>query len=326
MKPLISIIIPSYNNKIHLTRLLRSIQQNIDKYQKLKNLFEVIVVDDGSKENIYNLKKLFKFKYFKKKNGGAASARNYGTKFAKGDFLFFLDSDLEITPNFLIQVFYIIKSKRINVLSFYYNIKSHEKNSSYASKLKAILDIYLNHKNKTFFQDQLIHGQCVIIDRNVFNKTNGWDESIEKSICEHEEYSKRILKETKIFTNFKIGPYHYYKDFISTIREVFERSKIWSQLFYENKVVRDERFKLINILFKFFPLVGVFTIVIDFKIFLLFLLLFYFSHFRLYKMLVKINNINLLLISLFYYPLIFSTALIGSAYGTFLIICKKIFY
>ena len=309
-----------------MTRLLRSIQQNIDKNQELKNLFEVIVVDDGSKENIYNLKKLFKFKYFKKKNGGAASARNYGTKFAKGDFLFFLDSDLEITPNFLIQVFYIIKSKRINVLSFYYNIKSHEKNSSYASKLKAILDIYLNHKNKTFFQDQLIHGQCVIIDRNVFNKTNGWDESIEKSICEHEEYSKRILKETKIFTNFKIGPYHYYKDFISTIREVFERSKIWSQLFYENKVVRDERFKLINILFKFFPLVGIFTIVIDFKIFLLFLLLFYFSHFRLYKMLVKINNINLLLISLFYYPLIFSTALIGSAYGTFLIICKKIFY
>ena len=54
-----------------------------------------------------------------------------------------------------------------------------------------------------------------------------------------------------VFTNFKIGPYHYYKDFISTIREVFERSKTWSQLFYENKVVRDERFKLTNILFKF---------------------------------------------------------------------------
>ena len=34
-------------------------------------------------------------------------------------------------------------------------------------------------------------------------------------------------------------------------------------------------------------------------------------------MLIKINNINLLLIGLFYYPLIFSTALIGSAYGTF---------
>ena len=66
MKPLISIIIPYYNNKIHLTRLLRSIQQNINKYQELKNLFEVIVVDDGSKENIYNLKKLFQFKYFKK--------------------------------------------------------------------------------------------------------------------------------------------------------------------------------------------------------------------------------------------------------------------
>ncbi len=305
--------------------MLRSIRQNINKYPLLKNLFEVIVVDDGSKENIYNLKKLFKFKYFKKRNGGAASARNHGAKFAKGNFLFFFDSDLEITPNFLSQVLYIIKSKKINVLSFYYNIKSYEKNSSYAAKLKAILDIYLNHKNKNFFQDQLIHGQCVIIDRNIFNKTNGWDESIEKSICEHEEYSKRILKKTKIFTNFKIGPYHYYKNYLSTIREVFERSKIWSQLFYESKVVRDERFKLINILFKFFPLVGVFTIVIDFKIFLLFLLLFYFTHIRLYTMLVKINKINLLLIGLFYYPLIFSVALIGSAYGTFLIIYKKFF-
>ena len=49
---------------------------------------------------------------------------------------------------------------------------------------KEIMLSSLNHKNKTFFQDQLIHGQCVIIDRDIFNKTNGWDESIEKSICE----------------------------------------------------------------------------------------------------------------------------------------------
>ena len=298
---------------------------NLDKHLYLKDLYEVIVVDDGSKENLYNLRNSFKFKYIKKKNGGAASARNYGAKYAIGNFLFFLDSDLELTNNFLSKVLYILKSKKINVLSFYYNINSANKNFLFASKLKAILDIYLNHKNNSFFNDQLIHGQCVIISKNLFERTNGWDESIEKSICEHEEYSKRILEKSKIFTNFKIGPYHYYKNYLTTIKEVFERSKIWSQLFYNNKVKKDSRFKFKNIFFRFFPIISLFALLINYKIFLFFNLIFYLYHIKLYRILFKSKNFNLFCAGIIFYPLIFSVAITGSFTGTLLSIYKNTF-
>ena len=324
MRAFISIIIPSYNNKVHLTRLLRSIKLNLERHSYLKNLYEVIVVDDGSKENLYNLKNLFKFKYIKKKNGGAASARNFGAKYAKGKFLFFLDSDLELTNNFLNKVIYILKSKKISVLSFYYNINSVNKNLLLASKLKAVLDIYINHKNQCFHKDQLIHGQCVIISKNFFERTFGWDESIEKSICEHEEYSKRILEKSKIFTNFKIGPFHYYKNYLITIKEVFERSKIWSELFYKNKVNKDRRFEFKKIFFRFFPIMSLFSILIDYKIFLLLIAIFYLYHFKLYRMLINLKNFNLFFAGILFYPIIFSVAITGSISGTLLSIYKNI--
>ena len=308
-----------------MTRLLRSIKSNLDRCLYLKDLYEVIVVDDGSQENLYNLKNLFKFEYIKKKNGGAASARNQGAKYAKGKFLFFLDSDLELTSDFLSKVLFIIKSKKINVLSFYYNINSVNKNLLLASKLKAVLDIYLNHKNQNFYKDQLIHGQCVIINRNLFERTFGWDESIEKSICEHEEYSKRILKKSKVYTNFKIGPFHYYKNYLITIKEVFERSKIWTLLFYKNKVTKDIRFKFKNIFFRFFPILSLFAILIDYRIFLSIISIFYIYHFKLYGTLLKLKNLKLFCAGILFYPIIFSIAITGSISGTLLSICKNIF-
>jgi glycosyltransferase involved in cell wall biosynthesis len=184
MKAFISIIVPSYNNKVHLTRLLRSIKSNLDRCLYLKDLYEVIVVDDGSQENLYNLKNSFKFKYIKKKNGGAASARNQGAKYAKGKFLFFLDSDLELTSDFLSKVLFFIKSKKINVLSFYYNINSVNKNPLLASKLKAVLDIYLNHKNQDF------------------TKTNSFTDSVSLSI---KIYLKELLDGMKVLKNLSVN-------------------------------------------------------------------------------------------------------------------------
>ena len=87
----VSIIVPVYNVEKYIVKCISSIVN-----QKLKDI-EIIVVNDGTKDNSIKLiEENFddnRIKIFNKENGGAASAKNYGIKKAKGDFIFFVDGD-----------------------------------------------------------------------------------------------------------------------------------------------------------------------------------------------------------------------------------------
>ncbi|MFK5957869.1 MAG: glycosyltransferase [Lutibacter sp.] len=88
-KPLVSVIIPTYNRPNYLKQTLKSVVN-----QTYTNI-EILVIDDGSKmnyaESICN--KHPNCKYFYKTNGGLSSARNFGIKKAKGEYIAFLDDD-----------------------------------------------------------------------------------------------------------------------------------------------------------------------------------------------------------------------------------------
>lgn len=90
--PKISVIVPVYNVEDYVERCLTTL-----KNQTMKDL-EFIIVDDGSTDGSAKIIKKFvkedeRFSYHKKKNGGLSDARNYGMKYAKGEYLAFLDSD-----------------------------------------------------------------------------------------------------------------------------------------------------------------------------------------------------------------------------------------
>lgn len=89
MEPLVSVIIPVYNGEKYIDSAINSVLK-----QDYSNI-EIIVVDDGSFDNTKAVIKTYKnkVKYFYKKNGGVASARNYGLKVANGEFIAFLDCD-----------------------------------------------------------------------------------------------------------------------------------------------------------------------------------------------------------------------------------------
>ena len=97
---LISIVIPIYNAVKYLEECLNSI-----KNQTYKN-FEVIMVNDGSKDDSETICKRFseddtRFRYFKKENGGVSSARNLGLDNVEGDYITFIDADDWIDENHL---------------------------------------------------------------------------------------------------------------------------------------------------------------------------------------------------------------------------------
>ncbi len=88
-KPLISVIIPTYNRKDLLVDAIRSIMK-----QKPKN-YEIIIVDDGSTDATEEYIKSLNLpvRFFEKDNGGVAGTRNFGIKQARGEYLAFLDAD-----------------------------------------------------------------------------------------------------------------------------------------------------------------------------------------------------------------------------------------
>ena len=91
--PKVSVIVPVYNVEKYLSKCLDSLVN-----QTLKDI-EIIVVNDGTKDNSqsiidkYTKKYSKKIKSYIKENGGLSSARNYGLKYAKGEYISFIDSD-----------------------------------------------------------------------------------------------------------------------------------------------------------------------------------------------------------------------------------------
>ncbi|MBC8204347.1 MAG: glycosyltransferase [FCB group bacterium] len=94
--PKYSVVIPSYNNAKILPEILDALLK-----QEGSEEAEVIVVDDGSKDNTEEIVKDYPVRYFKKPNGGPASARNVGIKESKGDIVLFIDSDCVPQPGWL---------------------------------------------------------------------------------------------------------------------------------------------------------------------------------------------------------------------------------
>jgi len=94
----VSIIVPGYNEEITAPKTVENLLRS--DYPD----FEVVFVDDGSKDNTYiNIEALYGnhpiVKVLTKPNGGKASALNYGIGFASGDILVCIDADTVLNPD-----------------------------------------------------------------------------------------------------------------------------------------------------------------------------------------------------------------------------------
>lgn len=94
----VSVIVPVYNVEKYVAKCLDSLLA-----QTLKEI-EIIIVDDGSKDNSSEIIQRYAEKYpnifvYRKENGGLSDARNYGMKYAKGEYIGFVDSDDYVEPD-----------------------------------------------------------------------------------------------------------------------------------------------------------------------------------------------------------------------------------
>lgn len=119
--PKFSIIVPVYNVENYLSKCLDSIIN-----QTLLDI-EIICVDDGSKDNSYNIlldyaKWDLRLQIVRKENGGLSSARNAGMNVAKGNYICFVDSDDYIENNFCERLYVEVLEHNPDIIVFGANI------------------------------------------------------------------------------------------------------------------------------------------------------------------------------------------------------------
>jgi len=99
----ISIIMPAYNEE---DRIVNSLKETIKTFDDFESNYEIIVVDDGSIDKTFELTKKFAQEVNKHKiivrrnraNYGKGRALFKGFRYATGDFIIFLDADMDLHP------------------------------------------------------------------------------------------------------------------------------------------------------------------------------------------------------------------------------------
>lgn len=212
--PLVSIIVPVYNNSKYLDKCIKSIIN-----QTYKNL-EIILVNDGSTDNSDKIiksytKKDSRIKTIYQKNAGQSAARNQGLKIATGDYISFVDADDEVKPEFIEKLlepyFNDPTNIAISVCGIHY--KRLKQNSS--------SDVYTNHIRKRHkFESQKAYILYLLaVDGRMYSSVNKlyraknakkltFDEKL--NFAEDTKFVLDYLKKTSGKIQFVLNPLYIY--------------------------------------------------------------------------------------------------------------------
>ena len=188
----ISVIIPTYNYAHFISEAIDSVLAQTTRVS------EIIVVDDGSSDNIAEVVKTYgnRVKFIQQENRGAGAARNNGAKNASGELLAFLDADDVWHPNKLKkQIKYFRQDAEVGLVGCW----MREFNESGETLLE-----YTEGKNGWCAQDILLiepvvpgPGSTALIKREIFDKIGGFDERREMH-AEDWEFCYRMARISKM--------------------------------------------------------------------------------------------------------------------------------
>ncbi len=195
---MISIIVPTFNRKELLNKHIEILTYELYGFD-----YELIIVNDSKTENVeFNFEnKLIKIVNNPKQ--GVASARNLGAKFARFDFLLFMDDDMLISKaNFLRYLDYtnLFERKTIN-LEWVYSQETNEtlyKSAFGRFLMKFGFNSLIGWNNlektpdKSGFYSEGITSNNLFISKALFTESGGYNETFPHAGAEDFEFSERL--------------------------------------------------------------------------------------------------------------------------------------
>ena len=196
-RPEFSVIIPTYNRAKYLKKAIKSVLK-----QTYRN-FEVIVVDDGSKDKTKKVAKRFggQIRYIRQKHRGPSAARNTGIKHARGRYIAFLDSDDKFLPRKLEKNRqFLLKHPKCKFLySWYYDVNRKGKRVKLVKtpRCKSKKEI----QKKLYKRKFTIRTSTVVVKRQCFDevgyfnpkylRSQDWDMWL-RLVAKYRAYCQRI--------------------------------------------------------------------------------------------------------------------------------------
>lgn len=229
--PIISIVIPAYNDANHLRKCLLSVSRST--YTD----YECIVVDDASTDEAVAVAKEFAGKVLElNRNRGPSFARNEGAGAASGDILFFIDADIEIYGDTLSKIA-LSFDNRLDIDAVIGSYDDRPGHLSFIAQYKNLFHHYV-HQNSNV-NANTFWAACGAVRREVFLEVGGFDERYVKPAIEDIELGSRLIQsDYKILLQKHIQVKHLKRwTFWGLFKaDVFNRGVPWTQLMLRDKV------------------------------------------------------------------------------------------
>jgi glycosyltransferase involved in cell wall biosynthesis len=206
-KGLVSVIVPAYNEERVIEKLMLSL-----KRQSFKRI-EIIVVDDNSSDGTVAVAKKYTRSVYTRKHAERSIQRNFGARQARGEFFVFLDADMELTSNVILECVELIgKNKTVGGVI----IPEKSVARTFWEKVKAFERSFYNNNG-----DQTTDA-ARFFRREAFEKVGGYDETItgpedwdlpestKKKGYKIGRIKSKILHNERIFNLFSLMKKKYY--------------------------------------------------------------------------------------------------------------------
>ena len=240
MKPLLTVVIPVYNVEKYLKRCVESVL-----VQGWHN-YDILLVDDGSTDRSPQIcddyVKVYDFiSVIHKENGGLSEARNTGISQAKGEYVYFPDSDDWLEPDAFMALAEVLESQKFDIISFNREFVKGEEDAIVSEpevtqvfEGKDAFVQMLKHSYITGFANDKIYKKSLFIDNNISFPKGKYYEDLGTN------YKLFLSAENVFATNQKY--YHYLIDNPDSITQSWNEQKFsdmfefYKDIFYSDFV------------------------------------------------------------------------------------------
>ena len=214
IQPLVSFIIPVLNGERDIARCLSALRNQKFPYEA----YEVLILDNGSTDRTHQIMQDLEWKFQVVPKIGVSALRNLGAASAQGDYLAFVDADVEIAPHWLRHGLAVFEDRHVVANGCFPGIPRD------ATWVQRAWDIHQrgSPKGGKLVSVPWLPSMNLIVRRDAFRSAGGFNEDLETA--EDVDLCYRLGKLGTILNNPSMEAIHWGE---APDLKTFWRKEVW---------------------------------------------------------------------------------------------------